>query len=147
MTGTIVMERDLAHPVEKVWRAITESHLLADWLMANDFRAEVGHRFTFRHKPLPHWNGITDCEVTEVTPMTCLAYRWQSSGNEAATGVQTLVTWTLHPTATGTRLRMEQSGFRPDQTQALGGAGTGWRRFLAQLDDLLHRIETEKDPT
>jgi uncharacterized protein YndB with AHSA1/START domain len=137
MSESILMERDLPHPVEKVWRAITESHLLADWLMANDFKAVVGHRFTFRHKPMPHWNGITDCEVTEVTPMTRLAYTWRSSGAEAANGVQTVVTWTLAPVGTGSRLRMEQSGFRPDQERALGGAGIGWRQFLARLDEFL----------
>jgi uncharacterized protein YndB with AHSA1/START domain len=140
MTESIRIERDLPHPVAKVWRALTEGPLLTDWLMANDFRAEVGHRFTFRHPPMPHWNGITDCEVIEVTPMSRLAYRWNSSGEEAATGVRTTVTWTLSPTPQGARLVMEQSGFRPDQTQARGGAGTGWRRFLSQLDDLLHRI-------
>lgn len=140
MTGSIRIERDLPHPVAKVWRALTEGALLADWLMANDFRAEVGHRFTFRHPPMPHWNGVTDCEVTVVEPMTRLAYRWNASGEEAATGVRTTVTWTLAPTPTGTRLTMTQSGFRPDQTQALGGAGTGWRRFLSQLDALLHRM-------
>lgn len=78
MSDRIVMERDLPHPLEKVWRAITENPLLADWLMANDFKPVVGHRFTFRHKPMPHWNGVTDCDVTEVTPMTRLAYRWCS---------------------------------------------------------------------
>lgn len=140
MTESIRIERDLPHPLAKVWRALTEGPLLADWLMANDFRAEVGHRFTFRHAPMPHWNGITDCEVTEVIPMTRLAYRWNSSGEEAATGVRTTVTWTLAPTQQGTRLVMEQSGFRPDQTRAQGGAGTGWRRFLSNLEALLDRL-------
>ncbi len=139
MSEILLMERDLPHPVEKVWRAITESHLLADWLMANDFKAVVGHRFTFRHKPMPHWNGVTDCEVTEVTPMTRLAYSWCSSGNEAANGVRTVVTWTLEPAGKGSRLRMEQSGFRPDQERAKGGAGIGWRQFLARLEELLAR--------
>lgn len=146
MSESIVMERDLPHPVERVWRAITESDLLADWLMANDFRAVVGHRFTFRHKPMPHWNGVTDCEVTEVTPMTRLSYTWCSSGEEAATGVRTRVTWTLEPTRTGARLTMHQSGFQPDQDRARGGAGIGWRQFLARLDDLLTRLP-KGDPT
>jgi uncharacterized protein YndB with AHSA1/START domain len=146
MTESILIEKDLPHPVARVWRALTEGPLLADWLMANDFRAEVGHCFTFRHAPMPHWNGVTDCEVTEVTPMTRLAYRWNASGDEAATGVRTTVTWTLTPTPEGTRLTMEQSGFRPDQSRALGGAGTGWRRFLSQLDDLLHRIQEGPEP-
>ena len=70
MTDTILIEKDLPHPVAKVWRALTEGALLADWLMANDFKPVVGHRFTFRHAAMPHWNGITDCEVTEVTPPT-----------------------------------------------------------------------------
>jgi uncharacterized protein YndB with AHSA1/START domain len=137
MSTSIVMERDLPHDISKVWRAITESHLLADWLMANDFKAEVGHRFTFRHKPMPHWNGVTDCEVTEVAPMERLAYTWCSSGAEAANGVKTTVTWTLEPAASGTRLRMEQSGFRPDQERAQGGAGIGWRQFFARLETML----------
>lgn len=137
MSASIVMERDLPHPVEKVWRAITESALLADWLMANDFKAEVGHRFTFRMKPMPHWNGVTDCEVTEVSPTTRLAYTWCSSGEEAATGVKTTVTWTLHPMPAGTRLRMEQAGFREDQTRASGGASIGWRQFLGRLEQTL----------
>jgi uncharacterized protein YndB with AHSA1/START domain len=134
------MERDLPHDIAKVWRAITESHLLADWLMTNDFKAEVGHRFTFRHKPMPHWNGVTDCEVTEVTPLQRLAYTWCSSGDEAATGVKTTVTWTLEKAAGGTRLRMEQIGFRADQDRAEGGAKVGWTRFLANLDTVLESL-------
>jgi uncharacterized protein YndB with AHSA1/START domain len=140
MTDTILMERDLPHPVPKVWRALTESALLSDWLMSNDFKAEVGHCFTFHTTPMPHWNGVTACEVAEVTPMTRLAYRWHSTGDDDATGVRTTVTWTLEPTATGTRLTMRQSGFRPDQTAASGGAATGWRRFFARLDTLLSNI-------
>jgi uncharacterized protein YndB with AHSA1/START domain len=116
---------------------LTESHLLADWLMANNFRAEVGHRFTFRMPPMPHWNGVTDCVVTEVIPITRLSYSWCSSGEEAATGVSTTVTWTLEPLPNGTRLTMRQSGFRPDQDRAQGGAATGWRHFFARLDTLL----------
>jgi uncharacterized protein YndB with AHSA1/START domain len=139
MTETILIEKDLPHRIEKVWRALTEGHLLADWLMENDFRPIVGHRFTFRMKPMPHWNGVTDCEVTEVTPMTRLAYSWSSSGDEAANGVRTVVTWTLAPTPAGVRLRMEQSGFRPDQGRAQGGASIGWRQFFARLDDVLAR--------
>jgi uncharacterized protein YndB with AHSA1/START domain len=137
MTDTILVEKDLPQPPEKIWRALTESHLLADWLMANNFRAEVGHRFTFRMPPMPHWNGVTDCVVTEVIPITRLSYSWCSSGEEAATGVSTTVTWTLEPLPNGTRLTMRQSGFRPDQDRAQGGAATGWRHFFARLDTLL----------
>lgn len=140
MTETILIERDLPHPPAKVWRALTEGALLADWLMANDFRAEVGHRFTFRTQPIAQWNGVTACEVTEVTPITRLAYRWNSTGDEDATGVRTTVIWTLEPTATGTRLTLRQAGFRPDQLRAVGGASAGWRQFLARLDTLLPNL-------
>ena len=140
MTDTILIEKDLPHPVPKVWRALTEGALLADWLMANDFKLEVGHRFTFRMKPMPHWNGVTACEVTEVTPMTRLAYRWHSTDDDDTIGVRTTVTWALEPTASGTRLTMRQSGFRPDQTAASGGAATGWRHFFALLDTLLSNL-------
>lgn len=139
MTDTILIEKDLPFPPEKVWRALTESHLLADWLMPNDFKAVLGHRFTFRMAPMPHWNGVTDCVVTEVTPITRLAYSWASSGDEAATGLSTTVTWTLAAHKSGTRLTLRQSGFRPDQAQASGGAAAGWHRFLARFEDLLSR--------
>jgi len=140
MTDKIILTRDLPHPPEKVWRALTESAMLADWLMANDFKAEVGHRFTFRMSALPHWNGITDCTVTEVSPTTRLVYSWNSSGAEAATGIQTTVVWTLEPNGQGTRLTLLQSGFRPDQGQASAGAETGWGRFLDKLQSTLSTL-------
>lgn len=135
-----MIEKDLPHPPAPVWRALTESAALPDWLMSNDFKPIDGHRFPFRTAPMPHWNGVTACEVTQVTPITYLAYRWHSTGDDDATGVRTIVTWTLAPTATGTRLTMRQSGFRPEQTQAQGGARTGWRRFLDRLDTLLSNL-------
>ncbi|HXE04168.1 MAG TPA: SRPBCC domain-containing protein [Methyloceanibacter sp.] len=133
-TRSVIVERELPHAPHKVWRALTESPLIEDWLMKNDFQPRRGHKFTFRAEPQPYWNGVTDCEVLEIEPPTRLSYSWNASGAEAATGVKTVVTWTLTPTGSGTLLRMEQSGFRPDQDNNYQGAHYGWPKFIAGLE-------------
>jgi uncharacterized protein YndB with AHSA1/START domain len=133
-TGSIVVERELPYPPEKIWRALTEVSLIQEWLMDNDFQAEAGHKFQFWAAPAPHWNGVTDCEVLVVEPNKRLSYSWNSSGDEAATGLKTMVVWTLKPTKSGTFVRMEQSGFRPDQDANYQGAQHGWQRFFSGLE-------------
>lgn len=125
---TVVVEREFAHPPEKLWRALTTPHLMAEWLMESAFAPVVGTRFQFR----ADW-GTVDCEVRVVEPERRLAYTWD------AYSLKSVVTFTLEPTAAGTRLRMEQTGFRPNQTPFLEGARTGWPRFLDSLDALLAR--------
>ena len=133
-TRTVVVERVMPHPPEKIWRALTQSPLIEEWLMQNDFQPVVGHRFSLRSTPMPHWNGVVDCEVLVVEPPKCLAYSWNASGAEAATRIKTVVTWTLTPANGGTHLRMEQSGFRPDQTGNYHGATYGWQKYFAGLE-------------
>lgn len=128
-TQSVVLERVMAHAPEKVWRALTESALIADWLMANDFRAEVGCRFTFRTEPAHGWSGVVESEVLEVDPPKRLVYRWASDG-----GLDTLVAWTLEPAAGGTRLVMEQTGFKPGEERNLQGARFGWERNMEALE-------------
>ena len=123
-----VVEREIPHPPEKIWRALTQPHLIQDWLMNNDFRPVVGHHFNFR----ADW-GAVDCQVLAVEPNKTLSYTW------AAYDLKSVVTWTLTPTSAGTHLRMEQSGFRPDQRQAYQGAKGGWPRFFAALERVLAR--------
>lgn len=127
-TRTVTLERDIPWPAEKIWRALTQPHLLAEWLMQNDFAAEPGRKFRFT----ADW-GAVDCEVLEIEPQRSLAYRWD------AMGLESIVTWTLTPTDTGTHLRLEQTGFRPDQGQAFHGARHGWTNFLNQLEQVLER--------
>ncbi|MGH7045719.1 MAG: SRPBCC family protein [Stellaceae bacterium] len=127
---SVVVEREIPHPPEKIWRALTQPHLIAEWLMKNDFKPVVDHRFNFR----ADW-GTVDCRVLAVEPNKTLAYTW------AAYGVETVVTWTLTPTRNGTQLRMVQSGFRPDQQQAYQGAQYGWQQFFAALEQVLARID------
>ena len=125
---SVVVERELPFPPEKIWRALTQPHLIEEWLMQNDFKPVVDHRFKLR----ADW-GAVDCQVLAVEPNKTLSYTW------GAYGLESVVTWTLTPTSTGTHLRMEQSGFGPDQKQAFGGARAGWSQFFANLEQLLAR--------
>ncbi len=130
-TGTlsVVVERELPHPPEKLWRALTQPHLIEEWLMKNDFKPVVGHGFNLR----ADW-GAVECKVVAVEPNKTLSYTW------GAHGLESVVTWTLTATSTGTHLRMEQVGFRPDQQQAYQGARHGWPRFFANLEQALSRM-------
>jgi uncharacterized protein YndB with AHSA1/START domain len=132
-TRSVVVEREFAHAPEKLWRALTQPHLMQEWLMKNDFAPQVGHRF----KLTGDWGGVLDCEVLEIEPNRTLSYTWDFVHEDAAYNLKSVVTFTLEPTATGTRLRMEQAGFRPDQKQAFGGAHAGWKQFLDKLDGVL----------
>ena len=134
-TRSVVVERELPFAPEKIWRALTQPHLIEDWLMQNDFSPLVGHRFKLRRSPRPDVNIVIDCRVVAVEPNQTLSYTW------AAFGLESVVTFTLTPTRTGTLLRMEQSGFRPDQKQAYGGAKGGWRMFFEELEQVLLRID------
>jgi uncharacterized protein YndB with AHSA1/START domain len=125
-TLSVVMEREIAFPPEKIWRALTQPHLIEAWLMKNDFKPVVDQRFNFRGD----W-GAVDCKVLTVEPHKTLAYTWD------AMGLESIVTWTLTPTSTGTHLRMEQSGFKADQKQAYAGAKFGWQKFFANLEQVL----------
>jgi uncharacterized protein YndB with AHSA1/START domain len=129
-TLSVVVEREFPYPPEKIWRALTEPHLIEEWLMKNDFKPVANHRFNFR----ADW-GAVDCQVLTVEPNKTLSYAW------AAYGLESVVNWTLTPTSAGTRLRMEQSGFRPDQDQAYQGANFGWRKFFANLEQVLARAD------
>jgi hypothetical protein len=120
-------------------RALTQGALIEQWLMKNDFQPVVGHRFTFRTEPMPHWNDVTDCEVLTVEPPRRLAYGWNSSGEEAANGLKTVVTWTLAP-ANVRHARAPRAGGLPARpgnslpgrrlrlAAVRGGPGPGGRR-------------------
>ena len=134
-TRAVVVERQLPFLPEKIWRALTQPQLIEEWLMKNDFRPAVGHRFSLRMDPQPNWNGVVDCQVLVVEPNKALSYTW------GALGLESVVTFTLTPTSTGTHLRIEQSGFRPEQPQAFQGAQYGWRQFFAKLEQVLARTD------
>jgi uncharacterized protein YndB with AHSA1/START domain len=128
-TRSVVVEREMPYPPEKIWRALTLPHLIEEWLMKNDFQPVVNHRFNFR----ADWGGV-DCQVMVVEPNKMLSYTW------GAFGVGSVVTWTLTPTNTGTHLRMEHSGFQLDQQQAYHGAKAGWPRFIGSLERVVAKL-------
>jgi uncharacterized protein YndB with AHSA1/START domain len=136
-TRSVVVEREFPFPPEKLWRALTQPHLIEEWLMKNDFAPVVGHRFNLRGE----WGGTLDCEVLALEPNKTLSYTWNFEHDDAAFRMKSVVTFTLTPTPAGTHLRMEQAGFRPDQKQAFGGAHAGWKQFFGKLEQTLARTD------
>jgi uncharacterized protein YndB with AHSA1/START domain len=134
-TRSLVIEKEMPHPPEKIWRALTEGVLIKEWLMDNDFRPAAGHRFNFRAPAMPNWNGIIDCEVLVVEANKKLSYSWSSMG------LGSVVVWTLAATKGGTLVRMEQSGFRADQEAAYKGANYGWQKFIGGLERVVGGLQ------
>jgi uncharacterized protein YndB with AHSA1/START domain len=134
-TASLSFEFDLPHLPEKVWRALTDPVLLAEWLLpVVDLKLEPGAAFTFTTRPYPGWDGIVNCRILEIEAHKKLSYTW------VVGDMDTVVTFTLTPTASGTRLSLVQSGFKPDQKQNFGGARYGWKMMGGKLVDLLARI-------
>lgn len=129
-TRSVIVEREMAHPPARIWRALTQPHLIAEWLMKNDFQPVTGHKFQMSGD----W-GAVDCTVTEVEPERALAYTW------TAFGLESTVTWTLTPTAGGTHLRMEQAGFQAGQGQFYSGAKASWPGFIANLESVVAKLD------
>lgn len=132
LAQSIVIECDLPHAPAKVWRTLTESDLLARWLMKNDIRPTVGHRFTMQAKPVEGWDGVVQCEVLAVEAQRRLSYAWRGGSHDLdgyGQYIDTVVTWTLQPIDTGTRLKLEHTGFPPNSL-ALTAMRGGWNRLV-----------------
>ena len=132
---TRVIEKEFAHPPEKVWRALTQGALIKEWLMDNDLQPVVGHKFSFRATPVGTWSGVIESQVLVVEPNQKLSYSW------GTLGVDTAVTWTLAATKTGTLLRMEQSGFGPEQDANYKGAKYGWTKFIGNMERVVGGLQ------
>jgi uncharacterized protein YndB with AHSA1/START domain len=132
---SLIIEREMPHAPEKVWRALTQGPLIEDWLMTNDFQPVVGHRFSFHSTPVPGWDGVINSEVLVIEPNSRLSYSWGTMGT------MSVVTWTLTPTKAGTHLRMEQTGFRSEQDAAYKGATYGWTKFIGNMERVVGRLD------
>ncbi|MFI9718083.1 SRPBCC domain-containing protein [Streptomyces sp. NPDC052396] len=136
----------LAHPPAKVWRALTEPDLLAQWLMPGDFRLAVGHRYTMRAMPLPAtgFSGVIQAEVLAFEPERMLKLGWRDADPEAGSDADWTITWTLRPEGRGTRLFLAHEGFDPDnplQQRARSIMGGGWKSGVTtRLSAVLDRI-------
>jgi uncharacterized protein YndB with AHSA1/START domain len=134
-TQSISIDLELLHSPQKVWRALTEPQLLAQWLLpAVDLELARGAAFTLQAPPQPGWDGLVSCQFVEIEPQRKLSYTWRVGE------LDTVVTFTLEPTASGTRLSLVQSGFKPEQKQNFGGARYGWKMMGGRLVDLLGRL-------
>jgi uncharacterized protein YndB with AHSA1/START domain len=134
-TESILFEFDLHHSPEKVWRALTDPALLAEWLLpVVDLELEPEAAFTFKALPQPGWDGAVNCRFLEIEAQKKLSYTW------VVGDIDTIVTFTLMPTASGTRLVLVQSGFKPDQKRNFAGARYGWKMMGGKLVELLARI-------
>ena len=133
-TDAIAFEFELNHAPEKVWRALTIPEYLAEWLLpAIGFKLEAGAAFKLQTQAFPGWDGIVDCQLLEIEAHRKLSYTWTVGGM----GLNTVVTFTLTPTASGTRLSLVQSGFKPEQKQNFGGARYGWKMMGGKLIEVL----------
>ncbi|MBS1524994.1 MAG: SRPBCC domain-containing protein [Bacteroidetes bacterium] len=123
MQRDLVVKWHFGHPPEKVWECLTDPELVNQWFMKNDFLPVVGHKFQFHSKPMRKmgWDGVVYCEVLEVVPNQKLVYTWQGGPEPGVIGLDTLLTWTLSPDGTGTRLVLEHKGFK------------GWKNFIASM--------------
>jgi len=132
---TISFDVDLHHPPEKVWRALTDPALLAEWLLpAIGLQLEPGAEFMFKTQAYPGWDGTVNCRFLEIETQRKLSYQW------TVPFLDTVVTFELTPTPLGTRLSIVQSGFNSDQKRESGGARYGWTMMAGKLVDLLARI-------
>jgi uncharacterized protein YndB with AHSA1/START domain len=129
------MKRDLhfemtyPHAPEQVWQALTNSDAIGQWLMPNDFLPIVGHRFQFRTKPAPGFDGIVQCEVLEVSPPERLVYSWTGGG------VDTRLIWTLKRVPEGTALTLDHTGFKGLRGMMVSGIlGKGWRSKILTIN-------------
>lgn len=133
-SDTIAFELELQHSPQKVWRALTDPVLLKEWLLpVTGLKLEQGAAFTFKTQAFPGWDGTVNCRMLEIQPQQKLSYAWVVGDME----LDTVVTFTLSPAGSGTRLSIVQSGFKPHQKQAFGGARYGWTMMGGKLFDLL----------
>lgn len=133
-TDSISLDFDLRHAPEKVWRALTDPVLLAEWLLpVVGLELKPGAAFTFNAQPQPGWDGRVNCEMLEVETEKKLSYRW------VVDQIDTVVTFALTPSSSGTRLSVVQSGFKEDQKRNFSGARYGWKMMSGKLVDLLER--------
>lgn len=135
MSRPIRLSARYPQPPGAVWHALTDSALLARWLMPNDFRPAVGHRFHFRTKPAPGFDGIVRCEVLEIVEHERLSFSWVGGG------IDTVVTFEIAPDGSGTRLEFHQTGFAGLRGTLLSRLlGNGWRAMvLKRLPVVLSR--------
>jgi len=146
------MQRDIKHnfflpnPPEAVWEFLTKPELIKQWLMENDFKPVVGHRFQFKTKPIIKFgfDGTVYCEVLEVEPLKRLSYSWKGGMGKDKVHLDSVVIWTLTPRDNGTELRLEHKGFKGLKNfLAYFIMNKGWARIGKRMASLLNTHKNE----
>ena len=135
MTNTIRRELTFPQSCDTVWRALTDSAGLAEWMYPNDFEPRVGHHFSFRVPPNPQakFDGlVVRCEVLKCDPPSELAFTWVVDAF-----LNTRVSYRLEADGAGTRVFFEHSGFEQEQEQACKGTEYGWKMMHGKLTKVL----------
>jgi uncharacterized protein YndB with AHSA1/START domain len=136
-TESMAFDLDVPHAPAKVWRALTDPVLLSKWLLpVAELKLEPGAAFTFKTQPYPGWDGTVNCRILEIEAHRKLSYTWVVGDMD----IETVVTFTLTPTVSGTRLSLVHSGFKPSNKQAFGGQRYGWKMMGGKLVDMLARV-------
>ncbi|MBS1935760.1 MAG: SRPBCC domain-containing protein [Bacteroidetes bacterium] len=140
MTRTIKHSFFYSHSAEIVWEYLTNSELMAQWLMPNDFMPEVGHEFRFTIKPIPEFefDGIIYCKVMEIVPYKKLVYSWKGGPGDGSINLDSVVTWTLVTKENGTELLLEHSGLMKN-ISIYEAMNKGWKENIAKIDELINK--------
>ena len=141
------MIKNIAHnwfmnqPPEQVWEYLTDTDLITQWLMKNDFEPVVGHQFRFYAQPLPQmdFDGNIYCTVLEITPFSRLSYSWKGGPGNGVITLDSIVLWTLIPKDGGTELRLEHSGFKEtDNMMMYAAMDAGWSKIVQKIGSVLN---------
>jgi uncharacterized protein YndB with AHSA1/START domain len=119
-------------PSVEVWKYLTEPEFIGQWLMKNDFKPLVGHKFQFIH------DSKIDayCQVLEIISNKRLSYSWRKGPTEKEITVDSVVTWTLTDKDGGTELLLQHNGFTllDDSIKH----DKGWNYCLSRMAALLN---------
>lgn len=124
------------HPPEIVWEYLTDSTLLAQWLLPTEFKLEIGHKFVFGAKPIRRFSfdGRIYCQLLDFEPLKMLKYSWRG-GDGDDVRLDSVVTWTLASKNGGTELTLLHSGFKGIRNLLpYIVMGKGWLKIAKRLD-------------
>ena len=136
----------LHHSAAHVWDGLTDSEKITQWLMPNDFKPVLGHKFMFHTKPIPQMNfdGEVYCEVLELVPMKKLVYSWKGGPGDGTFNLDTIVSWTLTPKDGGIEVELIQTGFTEHNQMTYAAMNVGWRDHIGnRLVELLNKVHNE----
>lgn len=106
-TEPFTIEQLYHSPVEKVWKAISNSDEMKKWYFdIPGFKPEVGFKFQFMGGPNENRQYLHLCKITEVEVNRKLVYSWRYDGYAG----NTEVTFELFPEDGQTRLKLTHKG-------------------------------------